>query len=200
MSIDLSQAVEQVRKASDTLDSAGSPFPVPVGNLAPLVAGTVTALSRRDWWVPGMRERCGAVLRDVRMERLEDAFQGAKPYRVAPPSASPALRALVATGLALGSEDGVAVVHLGIGSVSDGAFHEALNLAALTASKVVFVIACQSFDDGSPVGPQTAASPTDLANAYGINVTSVDGNDAAAVHAAVSAARDLAPHVVCADL
>jgi TPP-dependent pyruvate/acetoin dehydrogenase alpha subunit len=89
---------------------------------------------------------------------------------------------------------------LGIGSVSDGAFHEALNLAALTAAKVVFVIACQSLDDGAPVGPQTAASPADLAKAYGINVTSVDGNDATAVHAAVSAARDLAPHVVCADL
>jgi TPP-dependent pyruvate/acetoin dehydrogenase alpha subunit len=92
------------------------------------------------------------------------------------------------------------VVHLGIGSVSDGAFHEALNLAALTESKVVFVIACQSLDDGAPVGPQTAAAPADLAKAYGINVTSVDGHDAAAVHAAVSAARDLAPHVVCANL
>ena len=200
MSEAIEQAVQRVREASDALATSATPFPVPIGELAPLVAGTVSALSRSDWWVPGLRERAGAVLRDVSTERLSDGLAGAKPYKVAPPSAAPALRALTATGLALANEDGVAVVHLGIGSVSDGAFHEALNLAALTNAPVVFVVAVHPLDDGAPIGPQTAASPISLAQAYGLDTTEVDARDAQAVHSAVQAARTATPHLLCANL
>ena len=197
---DLANAIERVREASHSLDAAGSPFPLPIGDLAPLVAGTVSALERSDWWVPSLRERAGAVLRDVRVEALSDAFAGSRPYKVAPPSAGPALGALTGVGLALALESGVAVVHLGIGSLSDGAFHEALNLAALTQAPVVFVVAQRDLDDGAPVGPQVAADPMALAHAFGVTTSTVDAHDAPAVHAAVRAAREATPHLVCATL
>lgn len=200
MSESIATAVERVRQASDALSAQSTPFPVPIGSLAPLVAGTVSALERTDWWVPGLRERAGAVLRDVSPERLADGLAGARPYKIAPPSASPALRALTATGLALAQSEGITVVHLGIGSVSDGAFHEALNLAALTSAPIVFVVAVQQLDDGAPLGPQSAASPLDLAAAYGLSTTEVDGSDASAVLSAVRDARDATPHLLCANL
>ena len=58
------------------------------------VEEAIAALGRGDWWVPGLRERVGAVLRDVPIERLVDGLAGARPYKVAPPTPSPALRAL----------------------------------------------------------------------------------------------------------
>lgn len=177
-----------------------TPFVLPITGLEAVVAGTVRALGRGSWWVPGLRERVGAVLRGAPVERLVDGFAGARPYKVAPPSAAPALRALHAVGLALGSGGAPVAVHLGIGSVSDGAFHEALNLAALQGANVVFVVAVPPLD-GAPVPPQTAASPADLARAYGATVHEVSGHDAQAVHDAVEAAGEHAgPSVVVADL
>ncbi|MEN0066543.1 MAG: thiamine pyrophosphate-dependent enzyme [Myxococcota bacterium] len=170
-----------------------TPFPLPLGRLAPVVAGTVTALERSDWWVPGLRERVGAVLREVPVGRLVDGFAGAKPYRIAPPGASAALRALYGTGLALarkGAEDGGrVVVSLGIGSLSDGAAHEALNLATLHELAMIFVVAVPAADDAVPFATQLAVQPTAWAASYGLHTTEVDGSDAGAVHEAVRAAR-----------
>ena len=67
------QAVKRIREADAELQaSAPRPFPLPVGGLLPLVAGTVAALDKKDWWVLGMRERAGAAARDVPLERLVD--------------------------------------------------------------------------------------------------------------------------------
>ena len=199
---DLASALNDLAQADHDLLAAGpTPMPLPIGRLAPTVAGTVTALSKADWWVPGLRERVGAVLRGVPLDRLVDGMAGARPYKVAPPDASPALRALSAVGLALANPDRFAAVHLGIGSVGDGAFTEALNLAALRQANVLFVVAVEPLGDDAPVGPQTAASPEGLAAAYGIPHTVVDGTDAAAVHAAVRAALDASgPHLIAARL
>ncbi len=193
----LEDAISRVRDAESKLAELDpKPFPVPVTGLEALVAGTVTALDRSDWWVPGLRERAGAVLRGVSIERLVDGLAGARPYRVAPPSPSPSMRALTAVGLAVATE-GIAAVHLGVGSVSDGAFHEALNLAALTGAKVIFIVAVHQLDDGAPVGPQTAASPSALATAYGIGCTVIPQVTAQAVNDAVRSARDATgPHLL----
>lgn len=196
-----SEAVARVREAEVALAEAGpTPFPVPVSGLEAVVAGTLTALSAEDWWVPGLRERVGAALREVPVARLVDGLAGAPAARVAPPSPAPALRALTAVGLALAGP-GVAAVHLGVGSVADGALSEALNLAALTAAPVIFVVAVQPLGDGAPIGPQAAVDPVDLARAHGLAAVAVDGRDADAVHAAVAAARAArAPTLVRADL
>ena len=199
---DLAAALSQISEADQALLASGpTPLPLPIGRLAPTVAGTVTALSKADWWVPGLRERVGAVLRGVPVERLVDGMAGARPYKVAPPDGSPALRALSAVGLALANPERFAAVHLGIGSVGDGAFTEALNLAALAQANVIFVVAVDPLGEDAPVGPQTAASPEGLAAAYGIPHTVVDGTDAAAVNAAVRAALDATgPHLIAARL
>lgn len=198
----LQEAVARVREAEAELASRGpTPFPLPVVGLEAVVAGTVTALERGDWWLPGLRERVGAVLRDTPVERLVDGRQGARPYKVAPPDTSPAMRALYAVGLAASGVDRAAAVHLGVGSCADGAFHEALNLAALRSAPVIFVVAVHPLGDDAPLGPQIATSPSQLAQAFGISAVQVDGRDVAAVHQAVRQAREAGgPHLVEARL
>ncbi|MCB9680094.1 MAG: hypothetical protein H6733_01360 [Alphaproteobacteria bacterium] len=200
----LSSDVDAVLAADAALAAAGpSPFVLPVIGLEHVVVGTLRALRDGDWWVPGLRERVGAVLREVPLDRLVDGFAGARPYRVAPPTPSPALRALHAVGLALAEPDAAVAVHLGTGSIADGAFAEALNLAALRSARVVFVVGLYDLagGHGAPVPVQSAAACTALAAAYGVPTTSVDGTDAAAVRDAVAAALGAdGPHVVAATL
>jgi 2-oxoisovalerate dehydrogenase E1 component alpha subunit len=168
------------------------PFPLPVAGIEPIVAGAVLGLKRSDWWVPGLRERIGAVLRDVPIDRLVDGFAGARPYKVAPPSDHPALRAVTAVGLALSDPSVAVLVHLGIGSTSDGRFHEALNHAALHHARVIFLVAAHRLDGEAPLGPQVAVDPSAFAAAFGVPCVDIDGRDAEAVLEAVSAARETA--------
>jgi TPP-dependent pyruvate/acetoin dehydrogenase alpha subunit len=86
-------------------------------------------------------------------------------------------------GLALAGE--AALVFLGTGSVSYGAFHEALQLAAARSLPVTFLVSWW-VNDG-PFGPQLAVPPARLAEAVGLAATVVDGMDEAAVRAAVGA-------------
>ena len=98
----------------------------------------------------------GDVAEQATVERLVDGTAGARPFKVAPPGTSPALRALTAVGLAHGSGQ-TALVQLGIGSASDGALHEALNLAALLRPNVIFVVTVHPLDGDAPLAPQLAA-------------------------------------------
>jgi pyruvate dehydrogenase E1 component alpha subunit len=170
------------------LAAGAAPFALPVAGLEAVVVGAVRGLSRADWWLPGLRERVGAVLRGVPVERLIDGFTGARPYHVATSAPAPALRALHAVGLALSDPERVVLVHLGIGSVADGAFHEALNLAALHDARVIFLVAVHPLV-GAPVPRQTAATPSGLAEAFGVRTLVVDGRDAESVRSAVEEAR-----------
>lgn len=195
----LAAAIEQVRSAADSLLGA-SALPLPVQGLEAAIAGVAAALPEGAWWVPGPRERCGAVLFDLPVDRLERALDGAAPYRIAPVSTAPALRALHAVGLAHATGKH-AVVHLGVGSVADGSFAEALNLAALLQAKAVFVVAEHPLDGDAPLGPQSAAGTTALAQAHGLDVFPANGNDATSVRDAVSAAANVGgPAVVVATL
>lgn len=205
---DLGSAVARLREASERLCAGTSGLPLPIGELAPVVAGAVLALSREDWWVPSMRERAGAVLRDVPVERIAEGLRGARPYRVAPSSSSPALRALLGVGLAVAHRDSFVLVHLGVGSVSDGAVHEALNLASLQRPNVLFLVSLHPLDDRdeahggrSPLPRQIAGDIVAVARAHGIGASSVDGTDASAVHRAVAAIRSAkGPHLLAARL
>ena len=80
-----------------------TPFPLPLGPMAPVVEGGFTGMNKSDWIVAGMRERVGAVLRGCPPERLVDGRAGAKPYKLAPASEAPGTRALHAVGLAKAS-------------------------------------------------------------------------------------------------
>jgi pyruvate dehydrogenase E1 component alpha subunit len=92
--------------------------------------------------------------------------------------------------------DQVAVCFFGDGSVNIGAFHEALNFAAIWKLPVVFVCENNLWMEYTRTSEVTAvANPAaDRASAYGLESIMVDGNDADAVFdvatTAIARARD----------
>ena len=90
--------------------------------------------------------------------------------------------------------DQVAVAFFGDGATNIGAFHEALNLAAVWKLPVVFVCENNLYMEYTPIGSVTSvANPAaDRAAANGMPAAMIDGNDVVAVHDAVAAAADRA--------
>lgn len=95
----------------------------------------------------------------------------------------------LATGAALSSkllkQGRVAVAFFGEGAVNQGAFHEAVNLAAIWDLPVIFV--CENngyaeFTDSARMS--RVPNVVDRLSAYGVPARSVDGNDVLAVHEA----------------
>jgi pyruvate dehydrogenase E1 component alpha subunit len=84
----------------------------------------------------------------------------------------------------------VAVAFFGDGATNIGAFHEALNLAAVWSLPVLFVCENNLYMEYTPIGQVTAvASPAaDRAPAYGLPAEIVDGNDVVLVAEAVARA------------
>jgi pyruvate dehydrogenase E1 component alpha subunit len=88
-----------------------------------------------------------------------------------------------------GSEQ-LAVAFFGDGATNIGAFHEALNLAAVWRLPVLFVCENNLYMEYTPIASVTAvANPAaDRAPAYGIPADLIDGNDVLAVRDCVAAA------------
>ena len=93
----------------------------------------------------------------------------------------------IAAGAALAEQqaggDRVVVCFFGDGAANEGAFHEALNLAAIWDLPVVYV--CENNQYGMSMASSLAAAGDDIAGraaAYGIPGHRVDGNDPVAVH------------------
>src|SRR6202453_211694 len=92
--------------------------------------------------------------------------------------------------------DQVAVAFFGDGSVNIGAFHEALNFAAIWKLPVVFVCENNLYMEYTPISEVTAVKhpAADRAAAYGLPRIIVDGNDADVVYrtalTALETARD----------
>src|SRR5712691_2365656 len=90
----------------------------------------------------------------------------------------------------------VTVCFFGDGATNIGAFHEAVNLAAVWRLPVVFVCENNWYMEYTPIGEviPVALPAADRAAAYGLDRIVVDGNDVAAVRQvvgdAVRAARD----------
>jgi acetoin:2,6-dichlorophenolindophenol oxidoreductase subunit alpha len=105
----------------------------------------------------------------------------------------------IATGAAwsaqLRGSDQVTVCFFGDGATNIGAFHEALNLAAVWRLPVVFVCENNLWMEYTPISSVTAVArpAADRAGAYGLEPIVVDGNDPEAVHrvalAAIARAR-----------
>jgi 2-oxoisovalerate dehydrogenase E1 component alpha subunit len=166
--------------------------------------GAVAALRPQDWLFPTYRDSMAVVARGVNpVEALTllrgDWHCGYDPYshRVAPQCTPLATNALHAVGVAhaarLKGEDTVAVVMLGDGATSEGDTHAALNFAGVWNAAVVFFVQNNGYAISVPLAKQTAA-PT-LAHkgiGYGVSAMLVDGNDPAAVYAAVRQAVEAA--------
>jgi pyruvate dehydrogenase E1 component alpha subunit len=100
----------------------------------------------------------------------------------------------IACGAALRAQykgdDDVAVCFFGDGTTNIGAFHEALNFAAVWKLPVIFVCENNLYMEYTPIGEVTAVEhpAADRAAAYGLERIIVDGNDADEVYrVAVSA-------------
>jgi 2-oxoisovalerate dehydrogenase E1 component len=80
----------------------------------------------------------------------------------------------------------VAVAFFGDGAVAQGAFHEAVNLAAVWRLPVVFCCENNGYAEFSPASTQHAATLEQRAAGYGVGYVAVDGNDVMAVEAAMT--------------
>ncbi len=80
--------------------------------------------------------------------------------------------------------DKVAVCFFGDGTTNIGAFHEALNFAAIWKLPVVFVCENNLYMEYTPISEVTAVEhpAADRASAYGLERIIIDGNDADAVY------------------
>ena len=94
----------------------------------------------------------------------------------------------IATGAAWSSllrgTDQVTVCFFGDGATNIGAFHEALNFAAVWKLPVIFVCENNRYMEYTPIGDVTAVEnpAADRASAYGLESIIIDGNDPDAVH------------------
>jgi 2-oxoisovalerate dehydrogenase E1 component len=93
----------------------------------------------------------------------------------------------------LRADGGVAVAFFGDGAVAQGAFHEAVNLAAVWRLPVIFFCENNGYAEFSSASDQHAAPLGRRAAGYGVDYVAVDGNDVAAtasvMHDAVAATR-----------
>ncbi len=88
----------------------------------------------------------------------------------------------------------VALAFFGDGATNIGAFHEALNLAAVWKLPVIFVCENNLYMEYTPIGAVTAADhpAADRAPAYRMPAEVIDGNDVVVVREAVAVAADRA--------
>jgi 2-oxoisovalerate dehydrogenase E1 component len=96
----------------------------------------------------------------------------------------------IAAGVAQGfrhqGRDDVVVAFFGDGAVAQGAFHEAVNLAALWHLPVLFFCENNHYAEFSPAATQHPVPIIQRGKAYGIEAISIDGNDVEAVASTVA--------------
>lgn len=103
----------------------------------------------------------------------------------------------IATGAALtaklNNEPKVALSFYGDAAAAEGPVHEVINMAAVWALPVVYLIENNQYGEGLPVEKQyNIENLSEMAASYGISGTTIDGMDVRAVYDAVSEARERA--------
>ncbi len=174
-----------------------------------VAGGMLPALQQQDNVVATYREHGHALLRGVSMERIMAEMYGKMEgcsrgrggsmhlfdaqVRLYGGNAIVGGGLPVATGLALAArqldEPRITACFFGEGAVAEGAFHEAMNLAALWRLPVLFCCENNLYAMGTAL--DRSESRVDLcakAASYGMQAVSVDGMDVVAVHQAALAA------------
>jgi 2-oxoisovalerate dehydrogenase E1 component len=95
-----------------------------------------------------------------------------------------------ATAAQLRRDGSVAVAFFGDGAVAQGAFHEAVNLAAVWRLPVIFFCENNGYAEFSSAATQHAAPLEQRATGYGLAYVAVDGNDVIATATAMCDAVD----------
>ena len=162
--------------------------------------GAVLALRQQDWLFPTYRDTVAVLTRSVPPAEALSLLRGEwhcgydpNMYRIAPQCTPLATNALHAVGFAraaqLKHQDQAALVLAGDGATSEGDMHEALNFAGVWQAPVIFLVQNNGYAISVPLAKQTAAPALAYRGVgYGVRSMLIDGNDAAAVFAAVRAA------------
>jgi pyruvate dehydrogenase E1 component alpha subunit len=161
--------------------------------------GAVLALREDDWLVPAFRELGALIAKGVPLHQVYLYWYGNEQgsnlppeiYRTMPIAIPVGSQPLHAVGIAyaekLKSSGRIVLSFMGEGATSQGAVHEAFNLAGVWNVGVVFYIQNNQWAISLPTEKQTATRTlSEKACAYGFESIRVDGNDLLAVYAATS--------------
>jgi pyruvate dehydrogenase E1 component alpha subunit len=166
--------------------------------------GATYPLTDDDWIFPSYRESAIGLVRGMPPETILQWWRGhpsgwwsPADWNVASIAVPIATQIPHAAGLAWGKrlrgESTVALAFFGDGATSEGAFHEGVNLAAVTGAPAVFLCNNNQWAISTPLEAQTrAASLADKAVGYGIPGVRVDGLDVLAVYEATREAVERA--------
>lgn len=162
--------------------------------------GAVVALAETDWLFPTYRDSIALLTRGVPATEILPFFRGdwhiaynPHDYHVSNQTTPLATQALHAVGFGhaarLKGESTVTLTFIGDGATSEGDAHEAMNFAAVWSAPTIFFVQNNRYAISVPYDRQARARTlADRGIGYGIPGVWVDGNDAAAVIAAVRAA------------
>lgn len=176
-------------------------YPSAAGQEA-IEVGATTALAPGDWLFPTYRDTASLLTRGVPVTEILSAFRGdwhcgfdPNEYHTSPAATPLATQTLHATGFAMAAKlkgtDACTLTFLGDGASSEGDTHEAFNFASVWQTPTVFVLQNNQYAISTPLREQSNATMlADRAAGYGMPGIRVDGNDIAAVFAAVTAALE----------
>jgi pyruvate dehydrogenase E1 component alpha subunit len=161
--------------------------------------GAVLALREDDWLVPAFRELGALIAKGVPLHQVYLYWYGNEQgsnlppeiYHTMPIAIPVGSQPLHAVGIAyaekLKASGRIVLSFMGEGATSQGAVHEAFNLAGVWSVGVVFYIQNNQWAISLPAEKQTATRTlAEKACAYGFESIRVDGNDLLAVYAATS--------------
>lgn len=176
-------------------------YPSAAGQEA-IEVGATTALAPGDWLFPTYRDTASLLTRGVPVTEILSAFRGdwhcgfdPNEHHTSPAATPLATQTLHATGFAMAAKlkgtDACTLTFLGDGASSEGDTHEAFNFASVWQTPTVFVLQNNQYAISTPLREQSNATMlADRAAGYDMPGIRVDGNDIAAVFAAVTAALE----------
>jgi len=165
--------------------------------------GTLYGCRKSDWVGPSHRDMVAAVVKGVPTRRIiaqlyarttspdrgksTPAHFGDAEFNIIIPSSTIAAQWQLATAVALGlkmkGKDDICFAYCGDGATSTGAWHEAVNLAAVHKLGIVYVVQNNLWAESVPLRLQSVAENlADKAAGYGMPGVVVDGNDLLAVY------------------
>lgn len=166
--------------------------------------GTALALRTGDWLAPSYRETAAALTHGLPLSTAilywrahPKGWEYPQDLRLLPFYVPIASQLTHAVGLAhastLSGDGAVTLAYVGDGGSSEGDFHEALNMAAVFRSPVVFVVQNNGWAISVPTARQMGNPRiSDRAAGYGMPGITVDGNDLIAVMLAAAEAVERA--------
>lgn len=162
----------------------------------------VLALREDDWFFPTYRDSMALITRRIDPVEALTLLRGSwhcgydpQATRTAPQCTPLATQVPHAAGAAYGlrrrGTDALALCFIGDGGTSEGDFHEGLNFAAVYDAPAVFLVQNNKYAISVPLAKQTRAPALAYKGVgYGVRSEQVDGNDAVAVLAVLSAAAE----------